>query len=80
MHQIQSLFTVIACSDRSSKNARYHSKTKCINVKFNFIRNWSEEVTLEYIPMEQMVADPLTKSLDSSLFLSHVRVLGLRRW
>ena len=57
-----------------AKSARCHAKTKHLDIKFNFIINQSEEVTLEYIPMKRMVADPLTELLDSSLSLSHVRV------
>jgi len=62
------------------KNASYHAKTKHTDVKFNFIRNQSEEVTLEYILIERTVADPLIKPLDYTLFFSHVRGMGLHRW
>jgi len=47
-----------------------HVKTKDIDVKFNFIKNWSEEVTPEYIPIECMVVDLLTKSFDCVVFES----------
>jgi len=63
-----------------AKNARYYAKTKHIDMKFNFIINRSEEVTLECIPTEHMIADPLTKPLDSSLYYINVRALGLRKW
>ena len=64
-----------------AKNGRYHAKTRHIDVKFNLIKKRLEEITLEYIPAECIVADsPLTKPLDSTLFLSHVRALGLRYW
>jgi len=63
-----------------AKNVRYYAKTKYIDIKFNFIINQSEEVTLEYLLTEHMVADPLTKPLDSSLYYINVRALGLRRW
>ena len=62
------------------KNVRYHAKTKHIDEKFNFIRSRLEEVTFKYIPMERLVANPQTNPLDSTLFLSHVRDLGLRNW
>ena len=61
-------------------NAIHHAKTKNIDVNFNFTRNRLEEVTLEYILLERMVAGLLAKPLDSTLFLNHVRALGLLNW
>ena len=46
-----------------AKNARYRAKIKHIDVKFNFIKNQTAEVTLEYILTKCMVA--ITKPLDS---------------
>ena len=60
-----------------TKNVRHHAKTKHKNVKFNFISSQSLKVTLEYKLTKCMIADPLTKPLDFSLFLSHVRALDL---
>ena len=63
-----------------TKNTRYDAKIKHIDVKFNLIKKQSEDVAFEYIPMKCMIADPLTKPLNSLLFINHVRALGLHRW
>ena len=46
-----------------TKNTRYYAKTKHVAVKFNFITNLLEEITLEYILVKHTVADPLTMPL-----------------
>ena len=62
-----------------TKDPKYHSKTKHIDIKFNFIRDivQQNEVNLKYISTHQMVADPLTKPIIRDVYNSHVRVMGL---
>ncbi|OIT26191.1 retrovirus-related pol polyprotein from transposon tnt 1-94, partial [Nicotiana attenuata] len=64
-----------------TKDPKYHSKTKHIDIKYNFVRDIvkSEEVNLQYIPTREMLADPFTKAISRDLFEKHVKALGLRR-
>ena len=50
-----------------TKDHQYHARTKHINIRFHFIR-WmikNRSLHLIYCPMEDMVADSLTKALPS---------------
>ncbi|XP_060190833.1 secreted RxLR effector protein 161-like [Lycium barbarum] len=64
-----------------TKDPKYHSKTKHIDIKYNFVRDTvaSGEVTLQYIPTREMIADPFTKAISGDLFEKHIMALGLRR-
>ena len=48
-----------------SKDAKYHSKLKHIETKYNFIRDIlaKNEVTIQYMSTHSMIADPLTKAI-----------------
>ena len=63
------------------KDPKYHSKTKHIDIKYNFVREIasSGEITLQYIPTREMIVDPFTKVISRDLFDEHVKSLGLRR-
>ena len=47
------------------KNPVFHSRTKHIDIEFDFLREKVEKgvIELEYMPTDEMVADDLTKSL-----------------
>ena len=64
-----------------TKDPRYHSKSKHIETKYNFVRDIvaQKEVKIQYISMQQMVADPLTKPVTRDVYAIHSRSLGLRR-
>ena len=64
-----------------TKNAKYHSKSKHIETKYNFVRDivTKRNVIIKYISTHQMVADSLTKAVTRDVFKSHARSLGLRR-
>lgn len=64
-----------------TKYAKYHSKLKDLETKYNFIKDKATKmnVTIKYISMYEMVADSLTKALTKDTFLSHARFLCLRR-
>eukprot|EP00794_Sanderia_malayensis_P003564 gene3564-biopygen3051 len=53
-----------------SKNPKYHSRTKHIDVKYHFVRDKceSEEIVLTYCSTNDMIADMLTKALPRTLF------------
>jgi hypothetical protein len=55
---------------RLSKNATFHGRTKHIDVHFHFIRQTvsSGDISLSYIPTENMTADIFTKALDRIKF------------
>ncbi|XP_055811856.1 secreted RxLR effector protein 161-like [Solanum dulcamara] len=64
-----------------TNDPKYHSKTKRIDIKYNFVRDIvvSGEINLQYIPTREMIADPFTKAISRDLFEKHVEALGLRR-
>jgi len=63
-----------------TKDPKYHSKTKHIDTKYNFVRDIiaCKEIALHYISTHKMVADPLTKPIPRDVFVKHVKSLGLR--
>ena len=62
-----------------TKDPKYHSKTKHIDTKYNFVRDIvaQREVNMEYISTHDMLADPFTKSLPRDTFMKHVSSLGM---
>ena len=76
--------TMIVYCDNSSpidifKNPIQHSKTKHMEIGYNFIRDLVERkiVLLEYIPTERQNADIFTKPLDRSKFETLHQVIGV---
>ena len=53
-----------------SKNAKFHNRTKHIDVRFHFIREkvLSNEVKVIYLSTEEMLADVMTKGLTKRKF------------
>ena len=64
-----------------TKDAKYHSKTKHIDIKYNFVKDMvaHKKVNMKYIPTREMVADSLTKPIPRDIFIKHVKSQGLRR-
>ncbi|MBW0460452.1 hypothetical protein O181_000167 [Austropuccinia psidii MF-1] len=64
-----------------AKNPIYHSRTKHIEVHYNSIRDSIEnnEVLLEYLPTEELLADCTTKALDRNKNEYFNRKMGLRK-
>ena len=64
-----------------TKDPKYHSKSKHINIKYNFVSDVvaNREITLQYLPTHEMIADPFTKAISRDLFEKHVNNLGLRK-
>ena len=62
-----------------SKNPVQHSRTKHIDIRHHFIREFVENKTLvfEYIETEKQIADIFTKALDSVRFDSLRKSLGV---
>lgn len=54
------------------KNNVLHQRTKHINTRYFFAREKqaSSEINVRYVPMEEQLADPLTKALASPRFKS----------
>lgn len=65
----------------STKDPKFHNKTKYIEVKYNYARDMvaCKMINVKYLPTKDMVADPLTKPLNRDAFIRHVRSLGLHK-
>ena len=63
-----------------SKNPKYHSRTKHIDIKHHFIRDKfpKKEVVLDYCPTEEMLAALLTKLLGKTIFPRFRELMGVR--
>jgi hypothetical protein len=64
-----------------TKDPKYHSKTKHIDTKYNFVRDMmaKKQVCMQYISTHKRVADPFTKAIPRDMFVGHVKSLGLHR-
>eukprot|EP00794_Sanderia_malayensis_P002121 gene2121-biopygen1899 len=62
-----------------SKNPKYHSRTKHIDIKYHFIREKikSSEIMLKYCSTEERIADTLTKLLAKVKFNKFKDLMGL---
>jgi hypothetical protein len=54
-----------------AKNPVYHARTKHIDVRYHFVRERVEadEITMEYCPTREQLADALTKPLQGDAFV-----------
>ena len=74
---------IVYCDNTSainiSKNPVQHSRTKHIDIRHHFIRELVENKTviIEYVATENQLADIFTKALDSSIFDSLRKSLGI---
>lgn len=62
-----------------SKNHIQHSRTKHIDIRHHFIKDFVEEkvVTLEHVDTKEQLADIFTKALDAKLFVKVRGNLGI---
>ena len=76
---------IIHCDSQATitftKDVKYHSKSKHIETKYNFVREIVEqrEVLIHYTSTHFMVADPFTKAITRDVYLKHTQSLGLHR-
>src|SRR5277367_49418 len=76
----------IFCDNQSAialaHNLEHHARTKHIDIQYHFVRNCVEDGTtrLEYCPMEDMVADGLTKALGPERHRRLSRLMGMGVW
>jgi hypothetical protein len=81
---VQEDATTIMCDNQGcialAKNPTHHSRTKHIDVQHHFIREKLEsgEISLEYCPTEDMVADVLTKALAKDRHQRLSKAMGLQ--
>ncbi|MBT0984615.1 Ty1/Copia family ribonuclease HI, partial [Salmonella enterica subsp. enterica serovar Typhimurium] len=74
----------VFCDNKSAifmiKSGANSSKGKHIDIKYHYIQDIVErgEVKVDYIPSEEMVADPMTKGLSLEKFREHVSTMGLQ--
>jgi hypothetical protein len=77
--------TVIHCDNQSciklSENPVFHDRSKHIEIKYQFIRDWVQRgaVQLQYIPIDEQVADILTKALPRGKHVYFRDKMGLVR-
>ena len=78
---ILTIFTDSQASISYSKDPKFHSKAKHIDIKYHYVKDMVAQggVNLKYIPTHEMIADPLTKVVNRETFDRHVKSLGLRR-
>jgi hypothetical protein len=75
IHQLQNHPILLRCDNSSAialaSNDKHHQRTKHINVKHHFIRQYVENNTiqLQWVPSEQQLADILTKPLGPNIFI-----------
>ena len=64
-----------------TKDPRYHSRTKHIDIQWHFVRDQVETgaVTFEWVPTGEMTADGLTKALTNDKFAAFLRQIGLQK-
>ena len=64
-----------------TKEPKYRSKTKHINIKFKFVKDMvaQKKVDVKYVSIKSMVADPLTKPIVRDMFVEQTRAQGLHR-
>jgi len=62
-----------------TENPKFHNRTKHIDVKYHFIRDYYGEgiLTLSYIPTADMLEDRLTKPLPLATYQKHAPLAGL---
>ena len=62
-----------------SKNAKYHGRTKCIDISHHFVRErvTFKEIRVKYCPISEMVADIMTKGLAKPSFQILRKLLGI---
>jgi hypothetical protein len=65
----------------TTKDLKYHEKTKHIKIRYHYIREAiiEDDVILKHIAINFMVADPLTKPITRGAFVRHMRSLGICR-
>lgn len=62
-----------------AKNPVFHSRTKHIGVHFNFTKDLitNKEISIAYMPTEEMIADIFTKALDREKHVKFTSMMGV---
>jgi hypothetical protein len=80
---VQLRLIVIYCDNQSciklSENPVFHDRSKHIEIRYHFIRDYVQRgaVELQYISIEEQVADILTKALNMGKFVFFRDKLGV---
>ena len=62
-----------------ARNPQFHGRTKHINIKFHFIREQvnADTIRIQYCPIEDMLADFLTKGVSTEKFVKLRKLCGM---
>ena len=62
-----------------TRNAEYQKRTKHIDISYHFARECvaSGEISVAYVPADDMTADVLTKALPVAKHQKHIKAMGL---
>ena len=77
--------TVIQCDNQSciklSENPVFHDRSKHIEIRYHFIRDYVQRgvVRLQYLPIDQQVANILTKALGRGKYVYFRDKLGVMK-
>ncbi|THG94602.1 hypothetical protein EW026_g6901 [Hermanssonia centrifuga] len=65
-----------------SKDDRFHTRTKHIDIRFHFVRQYVEDGTLNitYLPTDRMLADALTKALPGPQLRKLAGAIGIQTY
>ena len=63
------------------KNSEHHSRTKHIDVQYHYVREVTEDDLIKpsYVPINEMIADILTKLTKPAIFFHFREKLGLTK-
>lgn len=61
------------------KNGAISSKSKFIDVSYHYVRDVVEKgaIKVDFVPIENMLADPMTKGLSNEEFKCHIKNMGV---
>ena len=80
VNDYKTLYTDSNSAIELAKNPTKHNRTKHIDIQYHFIRETvkNEQISLQYIPTKEQLANPLTKPVDTQELSIFRDKIGLR--